>query len=140
MDESCENRFWHIAYHVLFYTHLYLADDEEAFEAWAHSRKDYELFDPVPWLPGFTPEIDEPYTKEQIMGFVDHCREEVDRRIPSLDPEAESGFFWLPFSKLELQFYNIRHIQHHTAQLADRLRNHASIGVVWVGTRNSEEA
>jgi len=36
-------------------------------------------------------------------------------------------------SKLEHQFVNIRHIQHHGAQLADRLRSAANIGIRWVG-------
>jgi hypothetical protein len=47
-------------------------------------------------------------------------------------PWAPAGFPWLPFNKLELQFYNIRHIQHHTGQLADRLRNAINIGTPWV--------
>jgi hypothetical protein len=46
--------------------------------------------------------------------------------------EAPSGFPFLPFNKLELQFYNIRHTQHHTGQLADRLRNAINIGTPWV--------
>jgi hypothetical protein len=38
-------------------------------------------------------------------------------------------------SKLEHQFVNLRHPQHHTGQLADRLRQHADLGVRWVGGR-----
>jgi hypothetical protein len=38
-------------------------------------------------------------------------------------------------SKLEHQFVNIRHIQLHGAQLADRLRSAADIGIKWVGGR-----
>jgi hypothetical protein len=53
--------------------------------------------------------------------------------VLSLDFDAPSGFFWLPFSKLELQLYNIRHVQHHTGQLIDRLRTVAGIGVARVG-------
>jgi hypothetical protein len=30
---------------------------------------------------------------------------------------------------------NIRHIQHHTAQLADRLRNRVNVGVDWVRSK-----
>jgi hypothetical protein len=37
--------------------------------------------------------------------------------------------------KLEHQFINIRHIQHHAAQLADRLRVAKNVGVAWVGMR-----
>jgi len=40
---------------------------------------------------------------------------------------AESGFSWYQMSKLEHQLVNIRHIQHHGAQLADRLRSAADI-------------
>ena len=29
-----KNEFWHIAYHVLFYTHLYLQPSEEEFIPW----------------------------------------------------------------------------------------------------------
>jgi len=55
--------------------------------------------------------------------------------LPALNLEAPSGFYWLPFNKAELQFYNIRHTQHHTGQLADRLRTAANLGVDWVGLR-----
>ena len=48
---------------------------------------------------------------------------------------TESGFSWYRMSKLEHQLVNIRHIQHHGAQLADRLRSAADIGISWVGGR-----
>ena len=47
-----------------------------------------------------------------------------------------SGFYWYKIPKLEHQLVNIRHIQHHGAQLADRLRQAADIGVDWVGARH----
>ena len=53
-------------------------------------------------------------------------------RVPALDLDAPSGFHWLPFTKFELQVYNIRHAQHHAAQLADRLRASGNGGVPWV--------
>ena len=36
--------------------------------------------------------------------------------VSQLNLEAASGFDWLPFSELELQFYTIRHIQQHTGE------------------------
>ena len=40
---------------------------------------------------------------------------------------------WLAhFGKLELQLYNLRHLQHHTGQLIDQLRTVAQMGVGWV--------
>jgi hypothetical protein len=59
----------------------------------------------------------------------------VDAAVDALDLESgSSGFAWYPIPKLEHQLVNLRHIQHHTAQLADRLRAFADIGVSWRGT------
>ena len=74
-----------------------------------------------------------PYSKDEILEYLQMCWEEVDARVPSLDLGAPSGFHWLFFSKFELQLYNLRHLQHHTGQLIDRLRTVAEIGVDWVG-------
>ena len=57
----------------------------------------------------------------------------------SVDLEAGSGFDWVPFDKLELQFYNIRHLQHHTGQLCERLRTKQDIGIGWVFTSKGGE-
>jgi hypothetical protein len=63
----------------------------------------------------------------------------VDRRVSEIDLEAPSGFHWLPFGKVELQFYNIRHIQHHAGQLIDRLSCRESVSVRWVGMKLDEQ-
>jgi hypothetical protein len=56
-----------------------------------------------------------------------------DRLRPDL-LSAESGFSWYPVSKLEHQIINIRHLQHHAAQLGDRLRYATTdVGVEWYG-------
>ncbi len=133
-----KNHFWHIAYHTLFYTHLYLQVSEKHFVPWQKHRKEYQFLGPLPWPPHTEPDIEEPYTKEELLEYLSFSRNEVIERVSSLDLEAASGFHWLPFKKLELQLYNIRHIQHHTGQLIDRLRNHEGIGVGWVGTKSKE--
>jgi len=55
--------------------------------------------------------------------------------VNRMDLEAESGFHWLPFDKLELQFYNIRHVQQHTGELSERLGAKGEIEVRWVGKK-----
>jgi hypothetical protein len=57
--------------------------------------------------------------------------------VDDLDLDAESGFHWLRFDKLQLQFYNIRHIQHHTGELCERLGGTGEIEVAWVGMMKS---
>jgi hypothetical protein len=134
-DQEHANRFWHVCYHVLFYTHLYLQDREEEFVPWTKHRNEYPFLGSLPWPPHREPDIGEPYSKEDILEYLEVCRNEVEQRVDRMDPDAESGFGWLPFNNLELQFYNIRHIQHHTGQLIDRLRTKADIGIDWVGMK-----
>jgi len=137
-DQGYKNRFWHIAYHALFYTHKYLQDCDKAFVPWSKHRSEYQFLGPVPWPPHREPNIGESYTKEDILEYLGVCQNEVEERVSSVNLEAGSGFDWLPFSKLELQFYNIRHLQHHTGQLIDRLRTKEATGIGWVGTRSGD--
>jgi len=116
------NRFWHIAYHAVFYTHFYLHPAQADFRPWAKHRQDYQHLGR---------KIETPYTKAEVLEYHELCAE-VEARVPALALGAESGFPWLPFNKLELQFYNIRHLQHHAGQLADRLRTVMNVGVAWV--------
>jgi hypothetical protein len=132
-DPGFKNAFWHIAYHALFYTHLYLSDSLGAFQPWSKGRPEYEfLGDALPWPPHDRPKIGEPYTMAEVLEYAAFCRQEVAAKVPALDLEAASGFNWLPFDKLELQLYNIRHLQHHTGQLSERLRAQAETGIRWV--------
>jgi hypothetical protein len=87
----------------------------------------------VPRPPHHTPVIDKPYAREEILAYCTVCEQQVKERIDALDLEAVSGFDWLPFGKLELQFYNIRHLQQHTGELMERLGSRAGIDVDWVG-------
>ncbi len=123
------------AYHALFYTHLYLADSEAHFTPWPKHRKEYQFMGPTPWPPHAPPQIGEPYDKEAILEYLAFCQRHVTERAPQLDLEAASGFGWLPFGKLELQFYNIRHLQQHTGELMERLGARAGIDVDWVGMK-----
>ena len=130
-DPTDQNRFWRVAYHVLFYTDLYLQPREEDFSPWDKHREGlYSLSRPSGEDGG--PEL-EPYSREEILEYLAFCRGEVEAEVDALDLAAESGFHWLPFDKLELQFYNIRHIQHHTGELYDRLGSVGKIKVDWVG-------
>jgi hypothetical protein len=117
-----KNAFWQIAYHTLFFTHLYLQRDEAAFRRWPqqHGKED--------GIGG------DPYTQAQVLEYWSFCDAMVDPAVDAFDLDSpESGFDWYRMSKLEHQMVNIRHIQHHGAQLADRLRSAADIGIRWVG-------
>jgi hypothetical protein len=125
-----KNRAWHIAYHALFYTHFYLHPKEEEFEPWPKHRQ--EAISLQPAEDGQEPL---PFSKAEVLEFMQYLSRRVDEMVEVLDLEAESGFYWLPFNKYELQFYNIRHLMLHLGELAERLWTVAGEEVHWVGKR-----
>lgn len=139
-DETTDRaKFWHVAYHALFYTHLYLQPNEREFTPWVDHRETYEMMGPAPWPPHEGPKIDEPYTKADIVRYIDFCRQEVEKQVAVLDLSADSGFSWLPFTKFELQIYSIRHLQQHTGELMEQLGSRANIDVDWVGEQHGSD-
>ncbi|MDH3205846.1 MAG: hypothetical protein OEO79_04500 [Gemmatimonadota bacterium] len=73
-----------------------------------------------------------------MLAFCDVCEGYVDEAVATLDlASPDCGFPWYSLSKLEHQLLTVRHLQHHAAQLADRLRNEVGVGVRWVGSRPS---
>jgi hypothetical protein len=134
-----KNASWQIAYHTLFFTHLYLQPDEASFRTWEGQREAQNPdgivrpADPQSALPL----IPDPYTQAQALDYWEFCDAMVDAAVDELDlTSPESGFNWFKMSKLEHQLVNVRHIQHHTAQLVDRLRAAHDIGIPWVGQRS----
>ena len=132
-----KTKFWHIAYHALFYTHLYLQDSEQTFTPWPKHRQEYQFIGQVPWPPHSPPRIGEPYDKDSVLEYLAFCQRQVAERVPQVNLEAASGFDWLPFGKLELQVYTIRHIQQHTGELMERLGARADVEINWVGMQHS---
>jgi hypothetical protein len=130
-DPQDKDKYWHIAYHTLFYAHLYLQTTRAEFVPWSKHRAHYNTFTP----PDEVSRADEAYTRDEALDYLEVCLAQVAERVPQLDWSAASGFDWLPFDKLELQFYSIRHIQQHAGQLMERLSARTGIEVNWVGTR-----
>lgn len=126
-----KNPFWHIAFHVLFYTHFYLQTSEEDFVPWEKHKDDCVSLGSSEGMLTTA----EPYSIEEILAYLELCCEQVEEQVTSLDLDAKSGFDWLPFNKLELQIYNIRHIKQHTGELCERLGTIGEIEVDWVGLK-----
>jgi len=129
-EPNYKNRFWHIAFHTMFWTHMYLNDSEHTFEKWEKHIKDYQ------WLNFRSKnygEEDVIYSKEDVLSYLNFCKTCMAEHLPTLNFEDTGGFSWLPVTKLELHIYNIRHIQHHTSQLTDRLKEVENTPIKWVG-------
>lgn len=112
-----KDQVWRKAYHALFYAHLYLQNTEKDFTSW---EKHHD------------PDTGVPFSQEEELEYLEFVQKQVRERVSILDLEAESGFHWLPFNKLELQFYNLRHIQQHTGELYERLGTRENIELDWV--------
>ncbi len=138
------NSFWQIAYHSLFFAHLYMQPNEAAFRPWEHHQSDVQNPDGIPGPPdpnSALPLIPRPYTRAEVLAYWSVCEQMVDRAVDALDLRSpDSGFSWYKVSKLEHQIINIRHIEHHMAQLADRLRSSAGTGVKWVGAASGADS
>jgi len=131
------NAFWHVAYHTAFVTYVYLQPDFESFHPWQNHREGAQFLGPVPGSPELRPKKDEPYSKVEVLEFLRLCKDAVEGAVDRLDLGApESGFSWYKMSKLEHQLVNLRHVQHHAGQLADRLRRAANVGVEWIGGKS----
>lgn len=137
-DPQSAKKFWHVAYHTLFYTHLYLQASINSFSAWPKHRPEYNNLDAPSSTPQEIPAL-EAYSKEEILEYLEFCQKQVTEQIHGMDLEADSGFHWLPFNKMELQIYNIRHLQNHAAELAEWLAANQGIQIHWVGSKPAGE-
>jgi len=125
-----ENAYWRIAYHTLFYTALYLAENADCFAQWEKHEPNYNRLgkltdDGAPIL------ITTLYSKAELSGYLQSIVLKLDENIDEHNFTAPSGFYWLPMNKFELYLYNLRHIQHHTGQLVERLHDVGVKGVAW---------
>jgi hypothetical protein len=98
----------------------------EAFEGW-------NAEDPRTIKAATLPAGQSAYTRADLLEYIGRVIAKVPHAIDELDLDGASGFDFLPFNKLELQFYNLRHIQHHAGQLIERVRQNQDEGVAWVG-------
>jgi hypothetical protein len=140
-DPAPTNAFWQVAYHTLYFTHLYLQPDEASFRPWSGHPGDVQHEDGIagPADPASTlPLVPRPYGRADVLAYADHVDACVDG-VDALDlGAATSGFWWYPIGKLEHQLVNLRHVQHHVGQLADRVRAATDDGVRWVRSKPSE--
>jgi hypothetical protein len=125
-DATYQNRFWNVAYHALFYTHLYLQPNLDTFSGWEKHRPDSEQM-----------RASTAYSKTEVLEYLMVCQDQVATQVPELDMDGASGFYWIPMNKLELQFYNIRHLQHHTGELCERLGATSAVEIGWIGMKPS---
>jgi hypothetical protein len=121
--------FWRIAYHAIYYSHLYLQPDLESFVAWSKHIDDVSCL----WE---SPDVVEPYSKQDLLDYLDDVSAKVSDYVDALDLDSLStGFSWYTtMGKLDHQLMNLRHLQGHVGQLSELLMaNHVDVEIDWVG-------
>ncbi|MFZ4508455.1 MAG: hypothetical protein ACOYON_12245 [Fimbriimonas sp.] len=120
--------YWRIAYHALAYAHLYLYPNLESWQSWPKHRQE------CTWLEGDDIPVMEPYSRAELIEFVDLIVSEVGPRIDALDLTEEwCGYKWYPqVSRLELLVLSLRHLHGHLGQLSEILISHG-LDIDWLG-------
>jgi DinB superfamily len=126
-DGSEQFEFWHRTYHTLFFLDYYLSDTPNTF----HPPEPFTLseFDPVGVLP------ERVYSKAELLNYLEFGREKCRVVIQGLTGEKTRQRFvseYKNYSLLEILLYNMRHVQHHAAQLNLLLRQHQDSVPDWV--------
>ena len=118
---------WHVLYHAAFYAQLYVGDSEDSLRPqslhWPNAEQlgeeptnlisKEQLSDYFIWLRRF------------LKGQIEGCTEG--------DLKGDAPFHWLPFSRAECLVYSLRHVQHHAAEMCDRVKAATGKGFSWVG-------
>ncbi len=128
-DRGRQPEYWYTVFHTLFFLDHYLSDSEVGFAPPPPFTLD-EL-DPRGLLP------ERVYTKDELRTYLRHGRRKCRERIATLTDErarARCGFERREMNVAELLLYNMRHVQHHAAQLNLILRQTVDAAPRWVST------
>ena len=128
-----ERKFWYIAYHCLFWLDYYLTLDPIKFEP--PSPFTLSEFDPNGAMP------DRTYSKEELISYLRHSRTNCHELVSRMTSEIANSRWkndYKDYSVLEILLYNMRHVQHHTAQLNLLLRQEINDAPKWVSVAQLE--
>jgi len=119
--------------HTLFWLDFYLDDSPENFKP--PEPFGLEELDPSGAVPP------RPYTKEEMLNYLKYGRNKCREKIKNLTETSASrpykfGNVNLTFG--ELLLYNMRHVQHHTAQLNMILRREIDDAPGWSFTARED--
>ena len=128
-------KFCQSAFHVVFFADMYLQPTEEieAFKRQPFHLEHKDVFRGYEELEDRAQVLQ--YEKPFVMSYLQNVRRkaaETSARESADVLAGPSGFSWRKCSRAELHVYNIRHIQHHGAQLGLRLRQDADVDIPWV--------
>lgn len=125
------NPNWQLIYHTIWSAKLYLSASYETYVAFSGAIEGAESLGGAKEWENAEVEVLGINSKQEVLEFIQEVEQNLENSIKQLPLEADSGFEWYPYSRLELHLNTIRHIQHHTAQLIERLKLKGITGFPW---------
>lgn len=125
--------FWYIAFHTIFFLDYYLSESSKGFAPPAPFT--LSELDPAGAFP------ERGYSKDELLRYLEHGRDKLSASLDALIEEKahkRCGFARPEITVAELYLYNMRHVQHHAAQLNLMLRQQADFSPKWISTAKSE--
>ncbi|MFZ1787312.1 MAG: hypothetical protein WAT92_03335 [Saprospiraceae bacterium] len=141
VNEKYPNPVWQIAYHSLWALKFYLGPNTESYVPFEYAIEGAESLGGVQdWEnPTEGIKVEGFHTKSEILTFIENIKSELQNNIESIPLDSPSGFEWYPYTRFELHINNIRHIQHHTAQIIERLKALEISGFSWWADQNQPQ-
>jgi len=103
---------WYQAYHALFWVDVHLNGTEDGFlPPPPFELIEQDEYGPIPARP---------YTREELLGYLAHCRQRCQSTIAGTTDEEAQRLCWMGWGEVpfaELLLYSMRHLAGHTAQL-----------------------
>ena len=123
---NTETKFWYNGYHALFWLDYYLSEDPKNFLP--PSPFTLSEFDPGGVLPGRV------YSKGELLAYLEFGRKKCHDLVAAIKPEDSRRFIneKRNYPIIEILLYNMRHVQHHAAQLNLLLRQGMTEPPRWV--------
>ncbi len=120
------DKFWYNAYHCIFFLDYYLTLEPEKFTP------------PPPFSLSEFKSAEMPertYTKEELITYTHFCRNKCHDLFAGMTEDIANMRWkneWRDYSIMEIIIYNMRHVQHHAAQLNLLLRQGMNDAPKWV--------
>lgn len=115
--------FSQVAFHTLFYADFYLGKDSVPFKEQSFHTSHIDIFKDYEEMEDKIPQ--NLYEKQFCFDYLTHCITKLKTTVEAETKETlagESGINFRKITRAELYIYNLRHIQHHAAQLGLRIQ------------------
>jgi hypothetical protein len=122
---NTDEKFWYTSYHCLFFLDYYLTLDPSNYispKPFTYSEFEGKLPERI-------------YTKDELLIYSKACKEKCHTLLLTFTDEIANKRWvnqYRDYSVFEMLLYNMRHVQHHSAQLNKFLRQNINNAPAWV--------